>query len=106
MCIRDRSYQVLYYYGQNWTFVVCDMFEGCVHCTRLVLQVHYGRSGWKSNIKTSFLKLFYVWVQPLWVVGCQNIQVGLGGVFRMETGTAKAHVNPDMEVGRSDILLG
>ena len=28
----------------------------------------------------------------------QIFQVGLGGVFRMETGTAKAHVNPDMEV--------
>jgi len=25
-------------------------------------------------------------------------QLGLGGVFRMETGTAKAHVNPDKEV--------
>jgi len=30
--------------------------------------------------------------------GLHGKQVGLGGVFRMETGSVKAHVNPDMEV--------
>merc|ERR1712192_218443 len=30
--------------------------------------------------------------------GIERKQVGLGRVSRMETGTAKAHINPDMEV--------